>query len=259
MRSEDLKLEELVEFTEGALNLHGRRLVLHSLHALAQVRKDLVDMVGLDQARRILTRWGYFWGNADAAAMKRIFTWDNLTEWLKAGPRMHTMQGAARTVIKSLDLDEAAGRFSMEVVWHDSGEAEEHLIELGKTDHPICWMLVGYASGYASFCLDRSIYFIEQSCRAKGDPVCSAIGKDQASWGEELKPYLPYFRADDIQGKVKRLTVELRHKTLELARQRKHLGLLERVPKPFFAEVHSEPFRRPREPLHPIPTPQWKT
>ena len=119
MRSEDLKLEELVEFTEGALNLHGRRLVLHSLHALAQFRKDLVDMVGLDQARRILTRWGYFWGNADAAAMKRIFKWDDPTEWLKAGPRLHTLQGVVKSVVKSLETDK--DHFRMEVTWRDSG------------------------------------------------------------------------------------------------------------------------------------------
>jgi hypothetical protein len=35
----------------------------------------------------------------------------------------------------------------MEVLRHDSGEAEEHLIELGKSNEPVCWMLAGYASG----------------------------------------------------------------------------------------------------------------
>mgnify|MGYP006286152941 CR=1 FL=1 len=46
MRSDDLRLNELVEFQEGRLDLHGRRLVLHSLDAFAQFRRDLVETVG---------------------------------------------------------------------------------------------------------------------------------------------------------------------------------------------------------------------
>ncbi len=244
MKAEDIKLNELVEFTEGAINLHGRRLVLHSLHAFAQFRRDLVEMVGRDQARRIFTRFGYFWGYADAAAMKRIYEWDDVKEWLKAGPRMHTIEGVTRAVVKTLNFDDQTGQFFMELVWHDSGEAEEHLLEMGKSDEPSCWMLIGYASGYASFCLGKDIFFIEQRCRCKGDRVCSAIGKDVASWGDELKSHLPYFRAEDIQGKVQQLTRELREKTRELAKERKRVSLLERTSKPFFIEVRSESYAR---------------
>ena len=89
---------------EGRFDLHGRRLVLHSSDALAQLRKDLVEMVGLDQARRVFTRFGNFWGRADAAAMKRIFQWDSLTDWLLAGPRMHTLQGIVRVIVKRLEV-----------------------------------------------------------------------------------------------------------------------------------------------------------
>jgi DNA-binding NtrC family response regulator/predicted hydrocarbon binding protein len=243
LKADELKLEEIVKFGEGVLDLHGRRLVLHSLDAFAQTRKDLAEMVGLDQTRRILTRFGYFWGNADAAAMKRIFTWHSLTEWLKAGPRMHTLQGVTRAVVRSLAIDEAAGRFNMEVIWHDSGEAEEHLLELGRSTEPVCWMLVGYASGYASFCMGRNVYFVERKCRGVGDRVCMAVGKDEASWGDEIKASLPYFRAEDIQGKVMALTVELRKKTQELARQRRKLSAL--LPQPVeFVEVRSESYRR---------------
>ena len=100
MKSSDLKLAELVNFTDGMLSLKGRRLVMHDIHAFAQFRKDLVDMTGPDDARRILTRFGYFWGQADAAAMKRIFRWDTVAEWLKGGARLQTIQGVARAVVK---------------------------------------------------------------------------------------------------------------------------------------------------------------
>ena len=58
MKAEDLKLNELVDFSEGWMGLHGRRLVLHDIHAFAQFRKDHYDMVGADSARRMFTRFG---------------------------------------------------------------------------------------------------------------------------------------------------------------------------------------------------------
>ena len=49
MRAEDLKLEDIVTFSEGALDLDGRRLVLHDIHAMAQLRRDLVNSIGIEQ------------------------------------------------------------------------------------------------------------------------------------------------------------------------------------------------------------------
>ncbi|HOX38494.1 MAG TPA: sigma-54-dependent Fis family transcriptional regulator [Candidatus Brocadiia bacterium] len=244
MKAEDLKLNELFDFSEGAISLHGRRLVLHSINAFAQFRKDLIGMLGMDQARRVLTRFGYFWGQADAAAMKRIFQWDSPMEWLKAGPRMHQLQGAALVKVKNVEFDPPAGKFAMEVIWRDSGEAEEHMLEFGGTVHPVCWMLTGYASGYASFCLGKNVYFAEIACRCAGDEVCRAIGKDCDSWGEEAQSHAAYFQAEDIQGKVLRLSEEIRRKTLELASRNKRISVLERELHPDLVEARSESLRR---------------
>lgn len=244
MKAADLKLEELVDFAEGRLSLKERRLVLHNIHAFAQLRKDLFDMVGQDHARRILTRFGFYWGQADAAAMRRVFEWDSLVELIKAGPRLHTLQGVNRTIIRKLEVDEKGGPFLMDLVWHDSSEAEEHVLELGKATYPVCWMLIGYISGYCSLCLGRNVYFIETHCEAKGDCICVALGKDEASWGKELTPYLPFFKMDEIWGKVQELSQKLRRKTRELAAQRKLLGWGVSTPKSPFIEVRSEAFRR---------------
>lgn len=244
MKAQDLKLEEIIDFSQGKIHLHERRLVLHSIHAFAQLRKDLMGKIGLERTRRTFTRFGYYWGQADAAAMKRIFKWDNLKEWVKAGPKMHTLQGVTKSVIKSLKIDKQAGSFQMDVVWRDSGEVDEHLLAFGKSHDPVCWMLVGYASGYATFCLEKNIYFIEQKCRAKGDRLCTATGKDEDSWGKEIKPYLKYFHeAESIQLEILGLTKELKSKTRELSRQRKRLEQLENVPQGSFTEVHSKCFQ----------------
>jgi two-component system, NtrC family, response regulator HydG len=244
MKAKDLKLEEIIDFSQGKIHLHERRLVMHSIHAFAQLRKDLMEKIGPERTRRIFTRFGYYWGQADAAAMKRIFKWDNLEEWLKAGPRMHTIQGVTNSVVKSLKIDGQTGCLQMDVVWRDSGEVDEHLLAFGKSQEPVCWMLVGYASGYATFCLEKNIYFIEQKCRAKGDRVCTAIGKNEESWGKEIKPHLKYFQeAESIQREVLDLSKELKSKTRELAKQRKRLEQLENIPIGSFAEVHSKSFK----------------
>jgi DNA-binding NtrC family response regulator/predicted hydrocarbon binding protein len=224
MRAEDLRLEELVQFSKGLVDLHGRRLIILDLHALGQFRRDIIEMVGRDQARRIFTRLGYFWGQADAAAMRRIFRWANVREWVKAGPTLHVLQGAVKADVRTLDIDEAEEQFLMEVVWHDSGEAEEYVAELGKSDQPSCWMMVGYASGYASFCLGKSVYFLEQQCQAKGDPACVVVGKDIDSWGDEFRSDFEFFHADDIQAEIRTLTRRLHEQRLEAKRQQEELA-----------------------------------
>ena len=62
----------------------------------------------------------------------------------------------------------ATGRFEEEVVWHDSYVAEQHVHHYGKTSAPVCWSLVGYASGFVSACLGKEIYFRETSCVGQG-------------------------------------------------------------------------------------------
>jgi len=219
MLASDLRVDELVEFRDGSLSLHGRRLVLHDIHAFAHLRKDLLEMVGVDHTRRILTRFGSFTGQADAAAMQRLFKWDSKQELLRAGPRMHSVLGMAENTIRLLEFSEDSHEFHMEVEWRNSGEAEEHLRAVGAADHAVCWMLMGYFSGYASYCLGREIFFIEGPCRAKGDPFCVAAGRNREAWGEQLEPYLKYYQVEHIVGHIAKLSRELEAKDLELKRQ----------------------------------------
>jgi two-component system, NtrC family, response regulator HydG len=239
MRVDDLKRDELFEFRDGAIDFQGRRMVLHSADAFAQFRKDLYDTLGPEQTRRVLTRFAYFWGQADAAAMRRVFKWGDLGDLIKAGPRLHAMQGAVRWVTKTLNVDPEAHRFEMEVVWHGSTEADEHLSVLGRSREPICWMLSAYASGFMSFALGYDIYFVERKCRAIGDRVCTAVGKDRASWKNEIVPHLPFFQAADIKSKIRTLTDELRRVSQELKQSTRRLSSLE---KPSFIEARSKAF-----------------
>ncbi len=243
MKAEELRLDELVSFRDGLVDLHGRRLIVHDTHAVGQFRRDLIEMVGWDDARRILTRQGYFWGQDDAAAMKRLFHWDSMEEWIKAGPKLRQIWGIGIIEVISLGLKPHSGSCSMEFACGNSVEADEYLAELGTADKPCCWALMGYASGYASYCLGKSVYFVERECRAKGDKRCLAMGKDIDSWGQGIAKDLPYFHASDIQGKIQALTNQLREHELELDRRQ---SLLEDAGRSRIAsvEVRSREFQR---------------
>jgi len=222
MRADDLKLDELVSSENGVLSFRGKRVVLHDLHAMGQFRKDLATMLGLRGMRWVLTRFGYYWGHTDAEAMTRVFDWETTEELLRAGPRLHTLQGITKAVVKSLRLEDD-GKLEMEIQWYRSGEAEEHFQEFGQTDQPVCWMLCGHASGYASYCLDREVLFVEQTCRARGDDLCQAVGKDRESWGSAIDAHLPFFQTDDIHPKIVELTRSLERQSRELERHRRRL------------------------------------
>ena len=244
MKADDLQLQEIISFGDGNIDLYGRRLIIHSMHAFAKFRKDIIDMLGAEHARRLFTRFGFFWGQADAAAMIRILKWNDKSELLKAGARLHTLQGVTPVLFEKFEYESKSGKLLNEVNWSDSIEVEEHLTEIGWAKEPICWKLVGYASGYATYCLDKPVYFIEKQCRAKGDDVCTAIGKDLDSWDEEIKPHLPYFEAEDIRGDVKKLTLELREKMQQLSLKSKKLDSLHKKMVPYFLEFRSKELKQ---------------
>jgi DNA-binding NtrC family response regulator/predicted hydrocarbon binding protein len=243
MRAQDLNIAELVQFSPGSVGLQGRRLLIHDLSALAQFRRDLIETVGEEMARRILTRKGFFWGQADAAGMQRLFEWDTTEEWLKAGPELAKISGMALVEIKITTLEETTGRFEVALNCSNSAEVEQHRSEMGTALKPVCWALVGYASGYMSYCLGKSIYFIEQSCQCKGDESCVLIGKDIDSWGATIEKDIPFFLATDIQKKVLELSKKIRSQQRALTLQKKKLIASRESVNLAQVAVRSKPFR----------------
>ncbi len=239
MRAADLELDEFVLFRDGNIDLQGRRLVLHSSHAFGQFRRDIIDMLGPKNLKRIFLRFGFFWGQADAAAMREAFAWDDVREHIRAGVRMMNLEGLARTLVRQLEWNPETQAFRMEIEWQGSSEAEEHLLECGWATEPSCWKLIGYASGYVSYCLGKNMYFKETTCRAMGDNSCVAIGQDEASWGRELDGYREFFEAEDIIGTVERLAAELAERNRELDRRQSEFETMSRSMGPYFMKYRS--------------------
>jgi len=69
-----------------------------------------------------------------------------------------TPEGLVRAEVRRVEYDEATGRFEEEVTWHDSYEAEQHIIHIGRSDEPVCWSQCGFASGYLSYANQRETF-----------------------------------------------------------------------------------------------------
>ena len=228
--SKDAHLAEILDFTpdEGIIRLHEQRVVILSAAALGMLRKELVDTLGTEPARRLFLRFGFADGYHDAVSLRDRSKWTDPLQGLRAGLLIHRLEGIVRAEIVKLDHDAASGRFEEEVVWQNSYIAEQHVHHYGKSSVPICWSMVGYASGYTSACLGQEIYFRETECIAQGLKHCSVIGKDAQSWGDEVEGFRLDFHSADLSREVERLRDVMHARRIELDRRERLLERRER-------------------------------
>ena len=159
------------------------------------LRKELIDTLGLETARRLMLRFGYADGYHDAVSLRDRSKWASPLDGLRAGAVLHRLEGIVRAEIVKVEHDATSGRFEEEVVWHDSYVAEQHVHHYGKSDAPMCWSLVGYASGYASACLGQEIYFRETECLAQGARSARSWARMQPVGATRWRRFASTFRA----------------------------------------------------------------
>jgi transcriptional regulator with PAS, ATPase and Fis domain len=135
---------------------------------------------------------------------------------------LNRLEGIVRTEVVTLEHETKSARFQQDMFWHDSYVAEQHVHHYGKSNAPVCWSLVGYASGYASACLGQEIYFQEHECLAQGAAHCTVVGKDASSWGEHLEALRADFHGGSLGQNVDRRErlVAKRERELNLLRER---------------------------------------
>ena len=241
MKATDLEISELLQVGDGEISLQGRRLVLHSMHALGRFRKDLLDTLGWSQTRRLFTRFGYYWGQVDADTLSNALQWPSETERIRAMTRMLSLTGLAKASILKLEIGQDPRSLHMECIWDKSGEVTEFQDEIGQAEQQICWKLTGYMSGFASYCFGEPVYFIERACRGRGDVLCTAVGRNARSWGDEITPHLPFFQSDDISGRVEQLGKQMRS-AVRQSRPARSRSEQRNWNTPFFSEGRSDAF-----------------
>jgi len=230
MKPEDLLLEDVLDFQpgQGIIRLHEQRVVILSATAMGLLRRELIETLGIDTARRLLLRFGFADGYHDAVNLRDRSSWTDPVEGLRAGAVLHTLEGIVRVTPLRMEYDPATGHFESEVQWHDSYEAEQHVHHFGKSASPVCWSLIGYASGYASACLGQEVYYAETSCLGCGAPHCSLIAKEAARWVERLEALRQDFRGADLGQEVERARGEVHRRLQELARRERRVAHRER-------------------------------
>ena len=230
MKPEDLILADVLEFRpdEGIIRLHEQRVVILSAAAMGLLRKELIETLGIDTARRLLLRFGFADGYHDAVSLRERSAWADPVEGLRAGATLQALEGIARAVPLRVEYVAATGLFEMEVERHNSYEAEQHLYHFGQALTPVCWKLAGYASGYASACLGQEVYFTETACLGQGSSHCSLVGRDAGRWGDTLESLRFDFQGADLGREVERLRGAVHEQMLALARRERRVARRER-------------------------------
>ena len=208
----DIELSELFEFCreEGQIRLHELRVVILSAAAMGVLRKELIDALGVETARRWLMRFGYVDGYHDAVSLREQFAWADPLDAVRALPALNTLEGLVHAELSQVAYHRDRRTFDGRLRWRRSYEAEQHLHHFGPGTAPVCWSLAGYASGYASACLDQDIYFREIECVGTGAPHCSLVGKDAAAWGSEAAGFVAEFQGANLAAEIQRLRVAAR-------------------------------------------------
>lgn len=168
----------------GQIWLDGKRMFMLHLSAFSALRRELIESLGVDQARGLLTRMGYLAGSKDAELVNTLRKDSSVYDAFVIGPQLHALEGVVRVEPVAVDVDVARGRFYTEFLWWGSIEDEAHTADYGHAAEPVCWMQIGYASGFSSAFFGRRVIYREVECGAMGFEACRIIGKPVDEWPE---------------------------------------------------------------------------
>ena len=138
MRARNLRLTDIFDFDPdgGTMTFAGERVVLMDAVAMGLLRSQLITAFGLAGARSIFTRFGYTHGYRLAEAMKTAIPWDDEREWRVAGGRLHRLHGMV--TFEPVKRSTHQPPPFAEAVWHDSYEADQHLLHHGQAEECVC-------------------------------------------------------------------------------------------------------------------------
>ncbi len=214
----DADLRRLIHFStgDGRIWLAGQRMVLVHSAALGALRRELMLGVGAEQSRRVFTRAGFAAGERDAALARQIRPQASLYDMFVVGPQLHMLEGAVQVTPLVFEADPRSGHYRGEFQWAHSWEAETHKRDFGVQDDPVCWMLIGYASGYTSAFMGRPVLYKEVACVGRGDACCHIVGKPHEEW-EDADELASYFEPGSMLHTMQDLQTQVESLRLEMA------------------------------------------
>lgn len=180
---------------DGRIWLNGQRMLLMHTSSMAGLRRELLESLGIEKTRGLLTRVGYSAGARDAQLIRERWPDADHATIFAAGPRMHALEGAVKVEPVHFEFDVDRGTYHGEFLWHHSSEDEGHIAHFGIGTEPACWMQTGYAIGYTSALLGRLIIYREIECASMGHKQCRLVGKPADEW-DGVEDDLSYLNAE---------------------------------------------------------------
>lgn len=169
---------------DGRITLGRERMVLLHVSALGELRRALIDALGIERTRALLLRVGYTSGYRDALESREIRQGTSPFELLSAGPQLHALEGMAAVAPIEVRFDRARGEYHGEFLWRSSAEVEAAALagDGGRSPIPACWLLLGYATGYTTGFMGRPVVYRELACRSCGARHCRILGRPLDAW-----------------------------------------------------------------------------
>lgn len=168
----------------GRIWMDDQRMMLVRTSAIGVLRRELIEGLGIERARGLLTRMGYHSGSNDADLARRLRPHASHRHTFDTGPQLHALEGSVQVEAIRVDIDVERGQYYGEFLWRGSSESEDHVRIYGIGHEPACWTQVGYASGYTSTFMGRPILFREVECVAQGHATCRVIGRPLDEWDD---------------------------------------------------------------------------
>lgn len=188
---------------QADIRLGNRRMLLVDDLGLGLMRSELIQALGFERARGVMSRIGYGIGVADAQFAQEVRSGGSLIDIYRAGPQLHALKGAVRVEELAFEADFRKGHFYGEYLWHNSAECLSHRDVHGIGSQPGGWQQVGYAAGFASTFFGRPMVFREIECIAMGHERCRLIGKPADEW-PDADAELRWFRAETYSRRPRR-------------------------------------------------------
>ena len=167
---------------QGRIWLDDQRMMLMHISSLGALRQELIESLGKETARGLITRIGYQAGSNDAAMSRKVRANLNTQDDFLAGPQLVSLEGIVHCEPNALEIDVERGHYYGDFSLIDCAEAEAHIATYGIGNEPVCWMLLGYACGFTSAFMGRPILWREVECRHMGHANCRVVGKPVEEW-----------------------------------------------------------------------------
>jgi hypothetical protein len=196
MKATDFDLSKDLQFNlaTGITRFRATRLVIFDANAIGLLRQIVTESLGWVEARAIFLRFGYQNGYSDFMQMKLNYQFDTEMDLLASGPVIHAWEGIVQATPRIIRYNRESKEFYFTGVWSNSYEAEQHLSFNRQASEPVCWSLMGYASGWCTAFFGQPLLALEPKCVGKGDEHCEWLIKPYATWGPEAGPYIDALR-----------------------------------------------------------------